>query len=168
MHDLPAPKPFVYFVKKSPISLAAIIKIPPKVAEDKYQNLACDGTDRKNIYDLITTMANNGKISLLFNHKTALESIGVAIEHVHPLKFLGVIFSDPHLKACMNKIFEDPFKSAEMVLGFTPGMLRQMEKGKVYPFLPDFAREVNRPENEIRSYIQASNWDGLFHYLMGG
>jgi hypothetical protein len=170
MHDLPVPKPFVYFAKKKlPPSLAAIIKIPTKVApQETYSDLVCSPTDRANIHDLITTMAENGKISLLFNHQNTLKAIGVALEHVHPLKFLGVIFSNPHLKACMGKIFEDYFKRTEFVEGLTPGMMRQLEKGKLVPFLADFAKEVNVPEGQLHPYIQSLNWEGLVRHLIGG
>ena len=48
----------------------------------------------------------------------------------------------------MGKVFEDYFKRTEFVEGLTPGMMRQFEKGKLYPFLADFAKEVNVPEGE--------------------
>ena len=170
MHELPVPKPFVYFAKKKlPPSLAAIIKIPTKVAsQETFNDLVCSAMDRANIHDLITTLAENGKISLLFNHQNTLKAIGVALEHVHPLKFLAVIFSNPHLKACMGKVFEDYFKRTEFVEGLTPGMMRQFEKGKLYPFLADFSKEVSVPEGELLPYFQSLNWEGLVRHLIGG
>lgn len=169
MHDLPTPKPFVYIAnKKCPLPLAGIIKIPPKVVEESYKDLICSDVNRMKIYELITTMADNGKISLLFNHQTRLKTLGVELEQVHPLKFLAVIFSNPQLKACMYKVFDDPFKRTEFVDGITPNMMRQLEKGKLLPFIADFAREVGRSDQEMRPYFHTLNWDGLVTYLIGG
>jgi hypothetical protein len=165
MHDLPTPKPFVFFAKKK-LPLSAIIKIPPKTAEETYMGLACSEIDRKNIHDLVNTLAENGKISLLFNHQTTLKGIGAALAHVHPMKFLGVIFSNPQLKANMAKVFDDPFKRIEFVEGITPNMMLQFEKGKLFPFIPDFAKEVGRPEQELRPFFQSLNWEGLIRYLI--
>jgi len=171
MYDLPPVKPFVQFVKnKSFKSLAAIIKIPPKMIEDKYQDLPCSDTDRALIHELIMGMANNGKITLLFDLplQDRLRGIGVAVEHVHPMKFLATIFSNGELKAAMGRVFEDYFKRTEFLDGLVPGMLRQHEKGKLLPFVADFAREVNVPENDLRPFFQSLNWEGLVRRLIGG
>jgi len=168
MHDLPTPKPFIHFVKTKRLPIGAIIKIPPKVAEDSYKDLICTDADIRNIHKLIMTMAETGKIDLWLYHQTDLRGIGVAIESVHPLKFLSVVFGNPQLKAAMPKIFEDYFKRTEFVEGLVPSLMRQLEKGKLLPFVADFAKEINVPEKEIQPYFQNLNWEGLIRYLMGG
>jgi hypothetical protein len=167
MHDLPVPKPFVYFTsKKSPMSLAAIIKIPAKVAENTYQDLRCTTDDVANINTIVKTMAANGKLSLLFEHETRLREIGVALEPVHPLKLLGVIFRNPQLKALMLEIFNDYFKRNGFLDGLIPSMVLQFEKGKLFPFISDFAKEVKVPEGDIRPYFQSLDWEGLVWHLI--
>jgi hypothetical protein len=167
MHHLPPPKPFVYFATmKKPKTIAAIIKIPAKVAEETYKDLRCTNDDVANIHNIVTTMASNGKISLLFNHETRLREIGVAIEHVHPMKLLGVIFREPHLKVQMLEIFNDYFKRNGFLDGLIPSMMLQFEKGKLFPFLTDFAHEVKVSENELRPYFQALDWEGLVWHLI--
>src|SRR5258708_1989893 len=91
--------------------VAGFVKIPPVAQppvvdeEPSYQKLVCTEEDRQNIGYIITTMAENGLLTLYFQYKGDLTHRGAEIVHVHPLRFLGVIFSDPNLKECMKKIF---------------------------------------------------------------
>jgi hypothetical protein len=169
MHDLPNPKPFVYFVPKKTLSMAAIIKIPPKKTEETYKDLVCTDIDKANIREVVLTIAENGKLDLLLFKQMHLREIGVAIDHVHPLKLLGVVFSDPKLKAGMKDIFEDfgGFKRNAFLDGLIPSLMLQFEKGKLFQFIPDFAKEVSVPEHEIRPFFQSSDWEGLVWHLIG-
>jgi hypothetical protein len=168
MHDLPPPKPFVFFAKAPKFSsiLGGIIKIPPKPMEQSYKDLPCTDEDRGKIYELITALAENGKISLLFK-QGKLKALGSEIEYIHPLKFLGVIFSNPQLKQFMREIFSDYFKRTGFLDGLGPSMMREYEKGKLFPYLAEFSRDVGVPEHELRPFIQALDWEGLVRYLIG-
>ena len=120
------------FIAAMPLQASAsIIKFPPKETktETGYKDLVCTEQDKSNIYELITTMAENGKLSLLLK-KSYLEQIGAQINHVHPLKFLAAIFSNPRLKMCMIDIFNDYFKRNGLMDGLAPSLQKEAERGK--------------------------------------
>src|SRR5882724_8421431 len=88
-------------------TMASIIKKPPvKTAELSYKDIPCTEEHRACIYEIISTMAENSKLSLLFN-QSHLKGLGDRISDVHPMKFLSTIFNDPHLKMCMGLIWND-------------------------------------------------------------
>src|SRR5438105_2983812 len=95
---------------------ASIIKIPPKdkVKDPTYQELVCTEQDVAKIYEIVTTIADTNKISLLFK-QSHLKELGAQINHVHPLKFLSTVFTDPHLKTCMFYIWNDSFKRSGFI-----------------------------------------------------
>lgn len=168
MQDIPykAPAQAIFrFMAKPKIS--QIIVIPPaKTQDDPYEKLPCTDNQRTCIYEIITTLAENGKVSLLFkqNH---LKEIGIQINDVHPLKFLSSIFSDPHLKECMINIFDDYFKRNGFMDGLAPSMTNEAEKGKLNQYLEEFAKDVQVPVEDIRPFFDAKDWEGLVRYLIG-
>src|SRR5579872_272699 len=122
-------------------AMGSIIKKPPaKPTETLYKDLVCTEADRANIYEIVSTMAEKGKLGLLFqqNH---LREVGAQINHVHPLKFLAVILKDPHLKSCMFNIWDDYFKRNGFIDGLFPFFTREAEKGKLDIHLKDFAAD---------------------------
>lgn len=142
-----------------------IIKIPPQTPEIKnYNDLIRSEKDEKVIEELITTMANTGKIKLLFN-KHYVEDLGDQIRHVYPLRFLGLIFSKPHLKECMKKILDDYFKKSGFIDGLSPSMDNELKKGKLHEFLNDFCKEVNVKPHQIQPFLNARDWEGLIYFL---
>lgn len=152
-----------------PIALpASIIKKPPAPAvavDPTFSELVCTDADHANIYEIITTLANNGKISLLLkqNH---LNQLGAQINHVHPLKFLGVVFADPTMKAGMYYVFDDYFKRNGFLDGLGPSLDREMQKGKLAQYINDFAAYVNVPAENIIGYFEAMDWEGLVRHLI--
>ena len=145
----------------------SIIKFPPPSKGDEvtYKDLPCSDQDRSYIFEIITTMAENGKISLLLkqNH---LKQMGAQINHVHPLKFLSTIFTNDRLKECMVPIFDDYFKRNGFMDGLGPSLTVESEKGKLESFLPEFANEVQIPADALRPYFQSRDWEGLVRQLM--
>ena len=179
MYDLPCPKtPPAKILSKLPSShwkegiqiapgLAVVIKIPPSKPQDEtYSELVCTEQDHANIIELIKTMAENGKISLLFR-QTHLRYIGAQINHVHPLKFLSTVFCNSELKLCMKDIFEDYFKRTGFMDGLGASLTREMEKGKLEQYIGEFAKDVNVHKDEIRPYFQSGDWEALVRYLIG-
>jgi hypothetical protein len=146
--------------------LAQIIKIPPGGSKTiAYKNLACSDKDRAMIAELITTMGENGKLSLLMK-QSHLKEIGVRINHVHPLKFLAVIFSQAPLKAHMNVIFDDYFIRSRFMDGLAPRLDREAEKKTLDLYAKDFAKEVKVPVDNIRTFFQSRDWENFVRYLM--
>ncbi|HSX38891.1 MAG TPA: hypothetical protein VLE95_08760 [Chlamydiales bacterium] len=162
MHDAPPlpPNPFHYFVH-----LGSIINIPknPK-ADVAYKDLVCTEQDKSYIIELVTTIAENNKFSLLLK-QTYLKNIGVQINHVHPLKFLSVAVSSDFLKSCVIQIFDDYFKRNGFMDGLGPSLTREAEKGKLENYLADFSKEVSVPLENIRPYVETRDWESLVSLL---
>ena len=148
------------------LGLAVVIKIPPAKAQDEtYDELVCTEQDQSHISEIIKTMAEYGKLSLLFkqNH---LKQLGAQINHVHPLKFLEVVFSDVELKHCMGEIFEDYFKKTGLLDGLGPSLSREMEKGKLNQHIEAFSKAISVSAEGIRPYFQTADWEALVRHLI--
>ncbi|MES2272648.1 MAG: hypothetical protein V4487_00450 [Chlamydiota bacterium] len=151
----------------SALPLASIIKLPPaKTGEVAYKDLACSQQDLASIAEIVTTLAENGKISLLLTHQSHLKFLGAQINHVHPLKLLATVITDVHLKNCMNEIFGDYFKRNGFMDGLGPSLERELEKGKLDQYLKDFSLEVGIPMETLKSYVAARDWENLVRFLL--
>jgi hypothetical protein len=147
-------------------AMASIIKKPPvKTAELAYKDIPCTEEHKACIYEIISTMAENSKLSLLFN-QSHLKGLGDQISDVHPMKFLSTIFNDPHLKMCMNLIWNDYFKRNGFLDGLGPSLTREMEKGKLTMHIPDFAQDVGVEAEHLRPYFNAQDWENLVLFLI--
>lgn len=169
MHDHPPPKPFYFFLPKEKKTLfASIIKVPPKPNQSipKYQELVCTQEDQALIYEVISTIAEHGKVGILFRI-SHLKEIEAKIDHVHPLKFLETIFSNPYLKECMWDIFDDYFKRSGFMDGLNPSLSREAELGRLFIYLQEFADRVNVPLAHIEPLFQSRSWEELVYRLMG-
>jgi len=157
----PPPKQFHSF-----FSLASIIKLPSNPGADvAYKDLVCTEQDKTNIYELIYSLADNSKFSLLLK-QTHIKNLGAQINHVHPLKFLAVAMSTPELKTCFIVIFDDYFKRNGFMDGLGPSLHREAEKRKLDMHLDGFAAEMKVNVEEIKPYFAASDWESLVRYLM--
>ncbi len=177
----PAPVAHVQFVKVNckstsalimdsivvALPIASFIKKPPVDAggDPSYKELVCTEEDQNNIAYIIQTMADNGKLSLLFK-KSELNGIGARINHVHPFKFLGTVFSNENLKACMREIYKDYFKWNGFMDGLGPSLTIQADQGKLGQYLNDFAKETGVTSQELLGYIQSKDWESMVRYLM--
>lgn len=161
MHDYPPPA-YHYFVP----AIASIIKVPPAPQPElSYNDLVFTEQDRAHISELITTMAQNNKLQLLFK-QGHLKNIGAQINHVHPLKFLSSISTNPELKPLMGNIHDDHFKWNEFMNGLGAGLTREAKKGKLELYLKDFSNEVGLSAEEIHSYFESQDWDSFVLFLM--
>jgi hypothetical protein len=145
---------------------ASIIKKPPTKQEDlSYKELPCSEQDKTHIFEIISTMAENGKLSLLFkqNH---LRELGSHIDHVHPLKFMSTIFTNAHLKSCMFYIWDDSFKKSGFLSGLGPSMTLEAEKGKLNQYIPDFANELEVSAESLKPYFESRDWENLVYFLI--
>ena len=156
--------------------IAGIIKLPPSAEAGQsskdltYNELTCTEIDKKNIAYIFSTMAEYGKLKLLFSYKSELKQRGAEINHVHPLKLLGVIFSDSYLKQCMNQIYTDYFKWDGFLNGEGDGLIQSLERhacqGKIDPYLNDFAKEVGADSEMLKGYAKSSDWENMVRYLL--
>lgn len=151
----------------SPVAsvIASLIKFPPENKVENYKDLACTEVDQANIYEIITTMAENNKLSLLLK-KNYLQNLGAQINHVHPLKFLSTIVVHPHLRTCLYDVFDDYFKRNGFMDGIGPSLTRESEKGKLSQYINDFCAEVSTPREELDKYFQTRDWEGMVRILI--
>lgn len=142
-----------------------IKKPPPKPVEMGWDELICSETDRTNIHEIVSTVAEKNKLSLLFQQNYLREK-GAQIAHVHPLKFLSVIFSNPHLKTCMFYIWDDYFKRSSFVADLSAALTREADKGKLHPYLGDFCKEVGVASETVKSYFDTRDWENFVLFLI--
>ena len=106
--------------------LAGLIKVKPEKNEP-FQNLRLTKDDVENITYIITSLGEQGKLSLLVN-KGELQRRGELIQGVHPLKFLTVVIKDNHLKKfCMPEILNDYFKKKNFLDGLGANMTKEAQ-----------------------------------------
>ena len=163
-------------IRSIPDLIAGVIKIPPAETtlmppkEYSYEELVCTDLDRKNVGYIISTMAEHGKLKLLFSYKSELEQRGLEINHMHPLKLLAVVFSDPYLKECMRQIHTDYFKWDGFLNGQGGGLVQSLERhasqGKIDPYLTAFATEVGADPEVLQGYAKSSDWENMVRYLL--
>lgn len=168
MADLPYTDiPYIEMYVPSPIKglMASMIKFPKDEKSPAYSELICTEQDKAAIYEIITLMADNGKISLLFK-KGYIESLGKEIQHVHPLKFLSTIVTHPHLTECLFEIFDDFFKRNGFMEGLGTRLSKEAEKGKLGQYIGDFADEVRVPKERLMKYFRNHDWEGLARFFI--
>jgi hypothetical protein len=169
MHDIPNKMPaqaIVHLVSKPKAILGSIIKIPaPKPKELPYENIPCSERDKACVREIITSMGENGKFSLLFM-QGHLRDLGAEIEQLHPLKFLSSIFVHPELKVHMAEIFDDYFKRTGFMDGLGPNLSLEADKGRLDQYLDAFAKEINFPAEKIRPYFDNRDWEEMVRTII--
>lgn len=173
MYELP-PKPaheYVCMVKDRLATRAVVAAIGKITPIDKtngnlpYEELVCTEIDKANIFEIITAMADNSKLSLLFmaGH---LKQLGAEIDHVHPLKFLSTIMTNPRLRMSLNEVMDDYFKRIGFFDGLSPSLSKEADKGKLDQYAAPFAQEINVPVEAVQEFFKARNWEEFVRYLL--
>ena len=158
---------FLLFLALCPPGYGEIIKrAPPKPVELSWNDLPCSERDRADIYEIVSTVAEKGKVNLLINHQSDLREKGARIEHVHPLKFFSVILSNPQLKHCMNVICDDYFKRTNFVGDLISALKREAERGKTLIYLNEFGSAIGVPPESLRGYFDSKDWENMIYYLI--
>ena len=143
---------------------AQVSFLPPAAQSDSYQDLVCTEQEKSIIFEIISTTAEYGKLSLLMKW-SHLKRLGTQIDHIHPLKFLSTIFENPYLKSCVNKLFDDYLKRSEFMGGTGPSLAKQAEKGNLNQYIAEFAAEVGVSPESIAKFFQNQDWEGLVRFL---
>lgn len=139
---------------------------PPKPVELSWNELPCSEQDRADIYEIVSTVAEKGKINLLVNHQSDLREKGARIEHVHPLKFFSVILSNPHLKHCMSIICDDYFKRTNFVGDLVSALKREAGRGHTLIYLNEFGSAIGVSPESLRGYFDSQDWENMVYYLV--
>ena len=163
MHDVP----YVENYSPSPsISLfASMIKFPKDEKYPPYAELPCTDQDKAIIYEIISKVAEKGKITLLFT-KGYYDELRSQIEHIHPLKFLSTIVTHPYLNSCLVEIFDDFFKRDGFMDGLGPRLSKEADIGKLGQYIEGFANEVGVPQEKILKYFRNHDWEGLTKFFI--
>jgi len=148
--------------------LSSLIKVKPEKNEP-FHNLRLTNQDKENITYIITSLGEQGKLTLLVN-KSELTRRGDLIQGVHPLKFLTVVFKDEYLKkVCMPAILKDYFKKKNFLDGLGANMTREAQKGKLQKYMPDFLNEINlsseHSENLLK-FVETRDWEGFIRHIV--
>jgi hypothetical protein len=137
-----------------------------KDSTDSYEKSPCSDQDKDCILQILTALAENGKLSLYFK-QNELKEIGSKIEHLHPLKFLSVIFKSEDLKSRMSQFFGDYFKRNAFMGNLGSGLSTEAAKGGLTAInIENFAKEVNVPVDKIRPFFASEDWEGLVQFLI--
>jgi len=168
MMDLPPPPKSAYVFT---VPFSSIIRIPPENKAQTYKELLCSEEDKANIRELFTAMGEKGYLALL-SDRTHMRLLGSQINHVHPLKLLSVLFTDQNLTQCVTIIMDDRLKRAGFFEGHSgsnglaSSLSRESDKGKVFPFLNDFAKDIDVPVEELKPFCEKRDWEGLVQLVL--
>ena len=166
MQDFPPPLAYHALINTPLSCLAALIKLPPAPLEDiAYKDLAFSDQDKACIGEIIQTVAENGKLTLL-SKQNHLRFLGAQVNHVHPLKFLATSIGTEETKNFIRVIFDDYFKRNGYMEGLAPSLTREADKNNLEKYLPEFAEEINVPLDSFRFYFQVRDWEGLVRFLI--
>src|SRR3990167_7732362 len=144
MHDYPPPpKAFHQTFIRSPFQIVIpifatkekeLVKLEKKQEQkNPYSELVCTSKDKDLIIEIVTTVAENGKFSLLMK-QSYLRNLGSEIDHVHPLKFIAVAVSTSYLRSCLIRIFDDYFKRNGFMDGLGESLTNQTNNGTMEPY----------------------------------
>lgn len=122
--------------------------------------------DKKDIYYIVTTLANDSLISIA-SSRSSLKKAGERIDYLHPLRFLMVIFTHEELKAGAHAIRDRGGLTWD---GFTDGIIGSLKeesaKNNVLQFAPDFAKKVKIDPALILPSLEKGKWSDFVNILI--
>lgn len=134
-------------------------------ASNPFQLLPLRHTEKKNIYKIVSTIADKSLPQLLLEKKE-MEKRGDQIHHVHPMRFIGYILSDPYLKRCLVKIKGNSFKWSNFMDGYCGRMREEASKNNLEKFIEGFCLQVTADQEEVLQYIRTNDYEGLVVALL--
>lgn len=162
-YEMPPPPAYYLHVVRAVPSFASILpKSKPKPSP--YSKLICTEEDKKIVYEIISTMANNNVLKLGLK-ASYLGKLGEKISHLHPLKFLSAIFTQPDLKLCMQDIYYSSFKRNGIMDKVGASLSSQMAEGVLMQYFSDFCKEIQAEEEELKPYFESQEWVEMVRYL---
>ena len=82
------------------------------------------------------------------------------------MRFLGTVFSDPRLVHCMYQIRNSGFKWDGFIDGFAERFMQEVRAENINKHIPGFAKSLNVKSEDIQSYVNKNDFEGLVLYLM--
>lgn len=140
------------------------INTPSGQIEPFYQ-LPINEKERKLIFELMKTIGEKNVWGLLFKKKE-VEKLGKRVNHVHPMRFIGHILSDPKMKKWLKNVRNSSFKWDHFIDGFSDRMKEEHAKNNLLHHIPGFAHLLNVDPNEVTSYIENRDYEGLVKSLL--
>lgn len=127
--------------------------------------LSLNESERYAISEIVSVMGEKNIVRLLLD-SSRLTNLGNGIQQVPPLQFLGFIVTNPYLKECLKKISKSTFKWSPFVDGFSANMEKEFSEGRLLEELPEFAKFVGGPLNQMEGYVYQHAWDEFIKCLL--
>lgn len=160
--NIPETEDLTHFVKQPTVKIS---KPQLLSTDDAYENLSITLSEKLKISDILTTMAENNVLKLLFEKKR-LEKLGHDINHVHPVRFLGTVFSDKTLINCMHEIRRSSFKWEGFLEGFSKRFEEELRVNNIHIYVPGLVKKLGVKEEKVTAYVNRNDFEGLVLYLM--
>jgi len=132
---------------------------------DPFYHLSLEDWEKDEIHKLLTTLADSNLIKLALR-KRSLEKLGKQINHVHPMRFISHAFSNSHLRYCMHQIRKSSFKWDGFIDGFSKRMKEEADRGNLTPYAAGFSHYLNVNVEQVRSYLEDRDFEGLVRFLL--
>lgn len=121
-------------------------------------------SDRNDIRYIVTNLANNSMINIMFN-RASIERAGDRIDPVHPLKFLLVIFSDEEMKAAVHNIKGRSLIWKDFYAGLRDSLQNESNEHNLDQYIPDFAKQLGINPAPLGAAAEQHNWDKFLQIL---
>lgn len=149
-------------IERGDVPLVSLTRAPNGAFRDYQAPLS--NADRQDIRYIVTSLANNSMVTILFNRNT-IERAGDRIEPVHPLQFLYCVFTDEEMKAGIHNIRGRSLIWKDFYAGIRDSLQAESEENNMNQFIPDFARRIGLNPSLVHSAIVERRWHDLFDIL---
>ena len=146
------------FKKKRTVAPILLTNAPAAVIEAPEMAPAprCEPEEKSKVEEILNTTAAGGWP--LVSKAWRLKQLGNDIDHLHPFAFL---LAAP--KESMREILQKGNRLAKgSVIG---GIVKGLERGNLSPFIPSFAKEMEKDPKTVERLIQTRSWHELIDYL---
>ena len=145
--------------------IAKSVKNPDEPPRDYYNSLT--KADKEDIGYIVRTLANNNLIKIL-GHKSALETAGDRVGHVHPLKFLETIFTDEELKVGIRNIQnKGGWVWSDFLDGISNSLTKEASVDNLQEeYIKDFVKNIKIDQKLLKTVLKKQDWKKFVDILI--
>jgi hypothetical protein len=133
--------------------------------ENPFVQLPISQDEEKMIREIIQTVGEKSAVSL-FLIKSELEDKRKRLVHIHPLRSIAVMITDSYTKRCLAEILDDKLKRGNFIDDYNKRFNREAERDNLQSYLLGFCQTVKANPDQVRSFVQARQWEMLIRYLL--